>query len=94
MTKDNKIKASKAARHFLSKIGKKGGHAGKGSPRVIEKMRRATEIRLAKQKARREEHKKLMSTTLSEDELFTLKQRHLTQSQRALIALTLGPRLS
>jgi integrase len=27
-----------------------------------------------------------MSTTLSEDELFKLKQRHLTQSQRALIA--------
>jgi hypothetical protein len=53
MAKNPKIPASKAVRRFLSKIGEKGGHAGKGSPRVIEKMRRATEIRLAKQKARR-----------------------------------------
>jgi hypothetical protein len=49
--KDSKIKASKAARRFLSKIGKKGGHAGKGSPAVIAKMRKATAARLAKQKA-------------------------------------------
>ena len=52
MTKDNKIKASKAVRAFLSEIGRKGGHAGKGSPAVIAKMRRANEIRLAKKKAR------------------------------------------
>jgi len=52
MAKNPKIPASKAVRRFVSKIGKRGGYAGKGSPRVIEKMRRATEIRLAKQKAR------------------------------------------
>ena len=51
MTKDNKIKASKAVRHFLSQIGKKGGHGGKGKPAVIAKMRKATAARLAKQKA-------------------------------------------
>jgi hypothetical protein len=33
--------------------------------------------------------KKQMSTNLSEDELFKLKQRHLKQSQRALIAAEL-----
>jgi hypothetical protein len=57
MTKDNKIKASKAARHFLSKIGKKGGHAGKGSPATVEKMRKATIARLMKRKARLENKK-------------------------------------
>ena len=87
MSKDPpKIKPSRAVRRYFSKLGKKGGHAGKGSPRVIEKMRRATEIRLAK---RRLEEQKTMSTTLSEDELFKLKQRHLTHSQRALIAAEL-----
>jgi hypothetical protein len=89
--KNGKIPASKAVGRFLSKIGKKGGSAGKGSRRVIEKMRKATEIRLAKQKAKLEEQKKKkMSTTLTEDELFKLKQRHLTQSQRALIAAELA----
>jgi hypothetical protein len=53
MTKDPKIKASEAVRAFLAEIGRKGGHAGKGSPAVIAKMRRANEIRLAKKKARK-----------------------------------------
>ena len=65
MAKNPKIPASKAVRRFLSKIGKKGGHAGKGSPRVIEKMRQATEIRLAKQKARREKQIDLAIARLS-----------------------------
>jgi hypothetical protein len=36
--KDSKIRASKAVRRYFSRLGKKGGSAGKGSPRVIEKI--------------------------------------------------------
>jgi hypothetical protein len=55
--KNAKIKASKAVRAFLSEIGKKGGHAGKGSPATVEKMRKATIARLMKRKARLENKK-------------------------------------
>jgi hypothetical protein len=48
MSRNPKTEASKAVRYFLSQIGRKGGLAGKGSPAVKEKMRKATAARLAK----------------------------------------------
>jgi len=52
MVRNPNTKAPKAVRAFLSEIGKKGGLAGKGSPAVMEKMRKATAARLAKRRAR------------------------------------------
>jgi DNA-directed RNA polymerase specialized sigma24 family protein len=39
-----------AVKKYLAEIGRKGGHAGKGSPRRIQANRRAAEIRWAKAK--------------------------------------------
>jgi len=57
MARNPNTRAPKAVRVFLSEIGKKGGHAGKGSPATVEKMRKATIARLMKRKARLENKK-------------------------------------
>jgi hypothetical protein len=48
MSKDSSPPVTEAVRRWYSELGKKGGHAGKGSPAVIAKMHRATEIRLGR----------------------------------------------